>query len=251
MSTSTITVESAGTAAEGAGAAAEGAGAAARDVEVDCAGREVMVEGRGVLLGCLLSPEGLRDGSGALVEQVWAVLPKVGERVDRPGGPERVWLGVAASDRERYTAWMLVGQEVTETSHGVYGWDARVHVVGAVEGDAGAAVAALARSLTVAASETARWQRWREGLIADAVSEAESRDYCTEFDDFMERNGMPRRSREYRVTVGARLSVAVVVTAEDEAGAREAVGAGAVLEAVRDAEEYDLEVWTATDAEST
>ena len=50
-------------------------------------------------------------------------------------------------------------------------------------------------------------------------SEADDRQWCGEFDDFMDRVGLPRRSREYdlEVEVSATVRVTLTATSEEEA----------------------------------
>lgn len=53
--------------------------------------------------------------------------------------------------------------------------------------------------------------------------EADDRGWCTEFDDFMERVGLPRRTREYRLEVDVSATVRVTLTATSEDDAIEAL----------------------------
>ena len=62
-------------------------------------------------------------------------------------------------------------------------------------------------------------EAWRDRLVSEAHSEADDRQWCGEFDDFMDRVGLPRRSREYdlEVEVSATVRVTLTATSEEEA----------------------------------
>lgn len=66
-------------------------------------------------------------------------------------------------------------------------------------------------------------ERWKERLVERLHREANDRDYCSEFDDVMEDLGLPRRERDYEVTVTVRLRISVGVTAGSPGDARDDV----------------------------
>jgi hypothetical protein len=84
----------------------------------------------------------------------------------------------------------------------------------ALRADRGAALADSRRD------EIAAFEDWKRILVEDAHQTATDRDWCGEFDDFMEDHGLPRREREWEVTVQATVTVTRTVTASSEDDAK-------------------------------
>lgn len=70
-------------------------------------------------------------------------------------------------------------------------------------------------------AELAAVERWKEELTEDAHVIANEKDWCRDFDDFMENHGLKRRKHEYTVVVEARYSFTVDVSAESEEDAED------------------------------
>lgn len=95
-------------------------------------------------------------------------------------------------------------------------------------------------------------QEWKQRLIVAAHEEANKRDYCSDFDDFMEENGLPRRQYEFEVQVNvqtiANETITIRVTAESADDAREDVDNNRVADEYRAAGHYDeIHDWDVTD----
>lgn len=70
-------------------------------------------------------------------------------------------------------------------------------------------------------------EEWRNRLVEDLHREANDREFCSDFDDFMAEHDMPRRVQEYSVDVSVMLQVTMLVTADSENAAVEMVRSNA------------------------
>lgn len=75
-------------------------------------------------------------------------------------------------------------------------------------------------------------QRRIDDLVMAAHEEATEQGWCSQFDDFMENQGLPRRDRDYEVTVEVPVTVTVTVTAKSSEDAEEMVGIEDVWQAL-------------------
>lgn len=185
------------------------------------------------------------------------ILPNVGESVtvdDETG----LWLGLipgSGSDGQ-VTVWLLCGSVVREVRRPAAAWHAAQCVTGPAQADVGAALSALAlatqRAHTLNESmvqQREARQRWCDALVADLHEEAERRDFCSDFDDWMDDHGLPGRTLEWSVPVDVTARVMVTVSASNAESACEAVDTDMVRDALRFAH-VDYEDWE-TDEDST
>lgn len=151
-------------------------------------------------------------------------LPVLGEFLRTWNGSRDVdghWLGLCPEGAVggRLTGLVMEGAQVQRVSFEPGQVDARRVVTGrAGEGERSAMAAVLAEALAHERTKQAHESRIAR-LVEDAHAEADSRDWCGEFDDFLERAGLPRRSRDYllRVEVTATLYVTHEGVSEDAA----------------------------------
>lgn len=143
------------------------------------------------------------------------VLPVAGEPVEMPDVvPEAVsghWVGPVQQGPqvgEHITALVLVGSQVRELVMPTVRADARQIVRAGASLDRAAMEALLSEAL---AHRSTRREHaaWVERLVAEAHEEADERDWCSEFDDFMDRAGLPRRIRDYDLCVEVTATVRV------------------------------------------
>ena len=141
----------------------------------------------------------------------------VGEYVEMPdvipSPVQGYWLGPVDQTRfgETFTALLLVGTGVTEVVMPTSKADARRIVTGAAgERAAMEALLAEARAHRCTRREHAAWV---DRLVVDAHEEADDRGWCTSFDDFMDRAGLPRRTRDYDLCVEVTATVRVTRSA--------------------------------------
>lgn len=160
------------------------------------------------------------------------LLPVVGElvRVARRtsgGVVEGRWLGLVRSPdcSAGVTARLLVSGD------GVVLVPARADRMGHEETvlsaapacEPGEALRALWAELERAADVARAHEVFVDRLTEAAHEEADSREWCSDFDDFMERMGLARRSQSYRVEVT--VSATVYVDACSESDARDEISA--------------------------
>lgn len=96
-------------------------------------------------------------------------------------------------------------------------------------------VRALAREALMRRCDHAENEAWKARLVERAHEEADSRDWCSDFDDLLSELDLPRRSRDYELNVYFSGRVTVTVNDATEEGAAEQVDSDMVLSAVRDA----------------
>lgn len=68
--------------------------------------------------------------------------------------------------------------------------------------------------------QAARFERWKERATEKLHAEADAREYCSEFDDVMEELGLPRRDKDWDVTVTVHYRTTVTVSAINSRDAR-------------------------------
>lgn len=107
------------------------------------------------------------------------------------------------------------------------------------------AVTALARTLSrevwSAKANQRSWDAWKESLIETAHDEGDRRGWCSDFDDLLEELGLPRRQREYQVSVTVSCAISVEVTAGSEDEACEMVTLTHVREVLGNEFDWDIE----------
>ena len=147
-------------------------------------------------------------------------------------------------------AWVLVGARVVERSYLASRWDSRQTVTGSVGEDALAVAVALSESLTAAEREREADRVWRAALVSDLHEEANRREFCSDFDAWMEEHDLPRRSADYAVTLDVTVRVCVQVDDVTSAeSACEAVNSSMVASALRAVSEFDDLDWSTDGAE--
>jgi hypothetical protein len=110
------------------------------------------------------------------------------------------------------SALVMDGPQVSWVSFEPEQIDARQVVTGrAGEGERCAMAALLGEVRAHEGTKQAHEDRIAR-LVEEAHAEANSRDWCGEFDDFLERAGLPRRSRDYLLRV--EVTAAVYTTRE-------------------------------------
>lgn len=203
-------------------------------VVLSCVGRSAVVGGA---VEVLMSEELLEAGQ--------VPLPRLGETVEVVEAGRTllagVWLGLVS------TAVQAGSLEVAVVACGVVvrQWvatallDCRQVVTGRLEGDDAVLLALLGEIRERRAEQDAR-TAWLERLVSDAHEEANDRDWCSDFDDFMERAGLPRRERDYEVRVEVTATVYMTRTATSEEDAHEGIDRSDVWDAL-DADAID---WT-------
>ena len=181
------------------------------------------------------NPSAVADAPDAIV------LPVIGEPVSVDGAVG-VWLGAVPGDVSsgQITAWLLAGAIAREMSRPAAQWDVRECVTGASQSQEVSSLVALANALEQAhllrgdlERQRLAHARWREGLVEDLHAEADRRDFCSDFDDWMSDHDMPGRSREWSVAVDVTKRIYVTVSASNVDDACEAVDSYMVREALR------------------
>lgn len=100
-------------------------------------------------------------------------------------------------------------------------------------------VRALAGEAVLRRSDRDDHEAWKARLVEVAHDEANARDWCSDFDDLLDRLDLPRRVRDYALDVHfcGVLSVTISATSEDEAA--DQVDADLVIAHLRGLLEYD------------
>ena len=160
----------------------------------------------------------------ALTGDAVVALPMLGEFVRTHDGTQGVygyWLGLVreVAQQGRLEAFVLEESRVRLVSFEPEQVEARQVVSGrATEGERVAMSALLVEA--GAHERTKREHEDRLERLADAAhAEADERKWCSEFDDFLEAQGLPRRSRDYQlqVEVTATVYLSRSATSEDNA----------------------------------
>ncbi len=76
----------------------------------------------------------------------------------------------------------------------------------------GGGEAKTAEAVKTTEEELAELKAWRDQLIIDAQDEADKQGYCSDFDDFMEAHGLPRRSQRTVVTATVMVPIRMQVS---------------------------------------
>lgn len=177
-------------------------------------------------------------------------LPRVGEFVVLPtptGVVRGYWIGVATCALQptfpegRVRVRVLSGGEVVRQEMVASTLTADQVVSGEAEGVLAEAVAALASAYQMADLRRLEDEEWRRRLTEAAHEEADERDWCPEFDDFMEQVGLERRSRTYTCEVAVSTTVTVCVEATSAESAQRKMDRETVLPYV-DLDQLELEV---------
>ncbi len=195
---------------------------------IDLVGRPAVVDQEITTVTALRGSEvftAREPGTGRDGETV-VLLPVTGEFVEMPdvipSGVKGYWLGlVEAVTRvhETFSVFVLCGSTVRRLVMPVAKADARQLVTGrATEGER-AAMGALLTEARAHHATRSDHEAWRDQIVAEAHGEADDREWCGEFDDFMARVGLPRRSRDYdlEVEVSATVRITLSATSESEA----------------------------------
>lgn len=199
---------------------------------IDLVGRPAVVDEEITTVTALRGTEvftASEPGTGREAETV-VVLPVTGEFVEMPdvipSGVKGYWLGPVETGRhvrETFAVLVLSGATVHRLVMPVAKADARQLVTGrATEGER-AAMGVLLTQVRAHDCTRREHEAWRDRLVAEAHEEADDREWCGEFDDFMDRVGLPRRSRDHILEVEVSATVRVVLNATSEEEARDAV----------------------------
>jgi chromosome segregation ATPase len=96
----------------------------------------------------------------------------------------------------------------------------------------------------------AGFETWKDRLIQAAHEEANSRDWCEDFDEWMESNGLRGRTHDYNVQVRVTATITVSLESRSADTAVNAVNTDRVKEALRDITwDYQDIDWDAEEAE--
>ena len=197
---------------------------------IDLVGRPAVVNHEMTTVTALRGTEvftALEPGIGREAESV-VMLPVTGEFVEiAEVMPSReavkgYWLGPVESGgrvHETFSVLVLSESKVQRLVMPVAKADARQLVKGRASEGERAAMGALLTEARAHNCTRRDHEAWRDRLVSEAHSEADDRQWCGEFDDFMDRVGLPRRSREYdlEVEVSATVRVTLTATSEEEA----------------------------------
>lgn len=156
-------------------------------------------------------------------------LPRIGEFVavsDRGGlMVPGYWVGLATSPHRpvfpqgRLRVRLLSGGQVVEHELDASTLAAEHVVSGHAEGAVADAVAAVAEAWSRYDAQQCAHEEWKQRLTDSAHAEAADREWCQDFDDFMENVGLDRRERTYvcHVTVAANVTLCVSASSPEEA----------------------------------
>lgn len=171
---------------------------------IDLVGRPAVVDHEMTTVTALRGTEVFtahEPGVGREAETV-VMLPVTGEFVEiaevMPSGEsvKGYWLGpVETGGRvgETFSVLVLAASKVQRLVMPVAKADARQLVKGrATEGER-AAMGALLTEARAHNCTRRDHEAWRDRLVYEAHSEADDRDWCSDFDDFMARVGLPRK----------------------------------------------------------
>lgn len=199
---------------------------------IDMVGRPAVVDQEITTVTALRGTEvftAREPGTGREAETV-VILPVTGEFVEMPdvipSGVKGYWLGPVETGtrvHETFSVFVLSGSTVHRLVMPVAKADARQLVKGrATEGER-AAMGALLTEARAHDCTRRDHEAWRDRLVSEAHSEADEREWCGEFDDFMDRVGLPRRSRDYDLEVEVSATVRVTLNATSESEAADAL----------------------------
>lgn len=153
-------------------------------------------------------------GKGLDAETV-IVLPMAGEVVEMPdvipAPMSGHWIGLVQMGPqlgEHISALVLVGSGVQEVVMPVVKADAR-RIVGSGTPMDHAAMEALLTEARAHRCSRREHVEWIDRLVADAHEEADDRGWCEDFDDFMDRNGLPRRTKDHDLSVEVTATVRI------------------------------------------
>jgi hypothetical protein len=154
-------------------------------------------------------------------------LPQLGELVaatSLTGQPVHgYWLGTLSRDlqNERLEALILDGATTSTVRFAPGQVESRRVVIGHANDGARAAMTALLAEAQAHQTTRAEHTRRIDRLVEAAHEEANDRDWCSSFDDFMESQGLPRRERDYDLRVEV---TAIVYLTRSGANIDEAIG---------------------------
>jgi predicted nuclease with TOPRIM domain len=94
-------------------------------------------------------------------------------------------------------------------------------------------------------------ETWKDTLIRKAHAEADARDWCEDFDEWMEEQGLRGRTHDYDVQVQVTTTVTISVEARSAATAMEQITLSEVREKLADFDGWDYQDidWDAQEAE--
>ena len=197
---------------------------------IDLVGRPAVVDHEMTIVTALRGTEvftAREPGIGREAESV-VMLPVTGEFVEiaevMPSGEavKGYWLGPVETGgrvHETFSVLVLSESKVQRLVMPVAKADARQLVKGRASEGERAAMGALLTEARAHNCTRRDHEAWCDRLVSEAHSEADDRQWCGEFDDFMARVGLPRRSRDYdlEVEVSATVRVTLTATSEEEA----------------------------------
>jgi len=196
-----------------------------------------------------LSPAGdaiLTDGTNRALDAL-TILPTLGDFVtviDTAGiRHDGYWLTLAPESHLTpggpIVARILIGETVTRI--GLPLPTPNVICEGRAEAEQMPILRALSETITDRDATIRAHEVWKAELIDDLHEEADSRDFCSEFEEFCDRHGLPGREREHTLLVTATVTYRVYVVAANLDAATESVTRDDVLARLRDSGHDDLD----------
>lgn len=177
-------------------------------------------------------------------------LPAVGEFVtataDYGTRIEGYWLGAKGESHASFvTAWLLAGDRVQIIRLTPDRLDARTVVTGTADDGQRAILNALAGELRDHQLVIRDHEQWRGDLIADLHTAADEHDLCPVFDQFCEDHGLPRRVREYDLSITVTLELRVTREAESVGEAIDSIDRDEVLDVLENTDRFssNLRSW--------
>ena len=173
-------------------------------------------------------------------------LPLLGESVRISAFTTGFWIGLVDEPTEiapdwHLRAYVLVGAEIRTVRVEQQKIDARHSVQGTASQPEIVAMTALLRSIRNHEQTRREHQEKLDSLVRAAHQEADDRDWCDEFDDIIERHGLPRRVREFPLRLEVTAVVYLTASGPTYEDALESISDRQVWDAM---EEDDI-VWTA------
>ena len=112
---------------------------------------------------------------------------------------------------------------------------------GRAEADQVPILRALSTTITDHEATIRAHEVWKAALIENLHEEADSHDFCSEFEEFCDRHDLPGREREHTLLVTATVTYRVYVVAANLDAATESVTRDDVLARLRDSGHDDLD----------
>lgn len=200
-------------------------------------GRCGYVDGR-VVTVLSVDDDTIRSHCGSYPRDRVTVLPRIGEPVATSSG-RGVWIGFA-SVADDPAGWVLIDDRTLLLSAADVADGVR-----SVSGEADPALVPVLHALQASLSQASRLEtevadhkRWVNELVDDAHSLADDNNWCSQFDEFCRKHGLPPRERIYAIQVAISKTITVEVTASSPEEAVEQLHNATVADALDDAGIY-------------